>query len=121
MKVLLIEDEPRARRHMEKLLTTHFPDVEVAGSVGSVRESVEWLSSHSAPDLIFMDVELSDGSSFEIFNQIDVKAPVVMTTAYDQYAVQAFAVQAVDYLLKPIELPDLQRAIARVTSGSSMG
>ena len=117
MKVLLIEDEPRARRHMEKLLTTHFPDVEVAGSVGSVRESVEWLSSHSAPDLIFMDVELSDGSSFEIFNQIDVKAPVVMTTAYDQYAVQAFAVQAVDYLLKPIELPDLQRAIARVTSG----
>ncbi len=117
MKVLLIEDEPRARRHMEKLLTTHFPDVVVEGSVGSVRESVEWLSSHPSPDLIFMDVELSDGSSFEIFNQTDVEAPVVMTTAYDQYAVQAFAVRAVDYLLKPIELPDLQRAIARVTSG----
>ena len=117
MKVLLIEDEPRARRHMEKLLTTHFPDVVVEGSVGSVRESLEWLFSHPSPDLIFMDVELSDGSSFEIFNQTDVDAPVVMTTAYDQYAVQAFAVRAVDYLLKPIELPDLQRAIARVTSG----
>ena len=117
MKVLLIEDEPRARRHMEKMLTTHFPDVVVDGAVGSVRESVKWLSTHPAPDIIFMDVELSDGSSFEIFNQIDVEAPVVMTTAYDQYAVQAFAIRAVDYLLKPIELPDLQRAIARVTSG----
>ena len=117
MKVLLIEDEPRARRHMEKMLTAHFPEVTVEGAVGSVRESVEWLSSHPAPDLIFMDVELSDGSSFDIFTQMDVDAPVVMTTAYDQYAVQAFSVRAVDYLLKPIELPDLQRAIARVTSG----
>ncbi len=117
MKVLLIEDELRARRHMEKLLTTHFPEVEVAGAVGSVRDAVQWLSSHPAPELIFMDVELSDGSSFEIFKQTDVHSPVVMTTAYDQYAVQAFAVRAVDYLLKPIELPDLQRAIARVTSG----
>ena len=117
MKVLLIEDELRARRHMEKLLTTHFPEVEVAGAVGSVRDTVQWLASHPAPDLIFMDVELSDGSSFEIFKQTDVHSPVVMTTAYDQYAVQAFAVRAVDYLLKPIELPDLQRAIARVTSG----
>ena len=117
MKVLLIEDEPRARRNMEKMLTAHFPEVTVEGAVGSVRESVEWLSSHPAPDLIFMDVELSDGSSFDIFTQMDVDAPVVMTTAYDQYAVQAFSVRAVDYLLKPIELPDLQRAIARVTSG----
>ena len=120
MKVLLIEDEPRARRHMEKLLTTHFPDVVVEGSVGSVRESLEWLFSHPSPDLIFMDVELSDGSSFEIFNQTDVDAPVVMTTAYDQYAVQAFEINAVDYLLKPIGLAELQRAISRVESGQAV-
>ena len=88
-------------------------------TVGSVQESVEWLRSNPAPDLIFMDVELSDGTSFEIFNQVEVKAAVVMTTAYDQYAVHAFEVHAVDYLLKPIEVKDLQRAIARVAAGEN--
>ena len=120
MKALIIEDEPRARAHMQKLLSDNFPAMEVVGAIGSVKESVEWLRSNPAPDVIFMDVELSDGSSFDIFSQMDVPSPVIMTTAYDQYAVQAFQVNAIDYLLKPIELSDLQRAIARVASGEAV-
>jgi DNA-binding LytR/AlgR family response regulator len=120
MKALIIEDELRAREHMTNLLKTHFPSVEVVGAVGSVKDSLDWLGSNEAPDVIFMDVELSDGSSFDIFTQTDVPAPVVMTTAYDQYAVHAFEVNAVDYLLKPINLADLQRAIGRVASGEAV-
>ena len=120
MKALIIEDEFRAREHMIHLLSDNFPSLEVVGAVGSVRDSIAWLDTHEAPDVIFMDVELSDGSSFDIFTQRDVPSPVVMTTAYDQYAVQAFEVNAVDYLLKPIQLTDLQRAIARVTSGEAV-
>lgn len=120
MKTLIIEDELRAREHMIHLLLDNFPSVEVVGAVGSIKDSIAWLGAHEAPDVIFMDVELSDGSSFDIFTQIDVPSPVVMTTAYDQYAVQAFEVNALDYLLKPINLKDLQRAIARITSGEAI-
>ena len=119
MKALIIEDELRARKHMITLLEQNFPQVEVVGAVGSVKESVQWLSTNDAPDVIFMDVELSDGRSFEIFTQIELPCPVIMTTAYDQYAVQAFEVNAVDYLLKPIGLPELRRAISRVESGQA--
>jgi len=117
MKAFIIEDEIRARELMIHLLAEHFPQVEVVGSAGSVTESLAWLGSHPAPDVIFMDVELSDGSSFDIFTRMDVPSPVIMTTAYDQYAVHAFEVNAVDYLLKPIGLPELKRAISRVASG----
>ena len=120
MKALIIEDELRAREHMTHLLTTNFPSVEVVGAVGSVKDSLAWLGSHPAPDVIFMDVELSDGTSFDIFTQTDVPSPVIMTTAYDQYAVHAFEVNAVDYLLKPINLADLRRAIARVEAGEAV-
>ena len=120
MKALIIEDELRAREHMTHLLATNFPSVEVVGAVGSVKDSLAWLGSHPAPDVIFMDVELSDGTSFDIFTQTDVPSPVIMTTAYDQYAVHAFEVNAVDYLLKPINLADLRRAIARVEAGEAM-
>ena len=119
MKALIIEDELRARKHMITLLEQNFPQVEVVGAVGSVKESVQWLSTNDAPDVIFMDVELSDGRSFEIFTQIELPCPVIMTTAYDQYAVQAFEVNAVDYLLKPIGLTELRRAISRVESGQA--
>ncbi|MBR1782511.1 MAG: response regulator transcription factor [Bacteroidales bacterium] len=117
MKALVIEDELLAREHMVKLLQDNFPDVEVVGAVGSIKDAVAWIAEQPAPDVIFMDVELSDGTSFDIFTKVDVPCPVVMTTAYDQYAVQAFEVNAVDYLLKPIGLPELRRAISRVTSG----
>ncbi len=120
MKVLIIEDELRARKHMASLLTTHFPQMEIVGETASVKDSVRWLSTHPAPDVIFMDVELSDGSSFDIFTRLDVPSPVIMTTAYDQYAIQAFGVNAVDYLLKPIGLEDLRRAVSRVVSGEAV-
>ena len=120
MKALIIEDEPRARAHMQKLLSDNFPAVEVVGAIGSVKDSLEWLRTHPAPEVIFMDVELSDGNSFEIFSQTEIPCPVIMTTAYDQYAVHAFEVNAVDYLLKPIEVADLKRAIQRVASGEAV-
>ena len=117
MKALIIEDEVRAREHLANLLVSHFPQMEVVGAIGSVKEAVEWISSNPAPDVIFMDVELTDGTSFDIFTQVDIPSPVVMTTAYDQYAVHAFEVNAVDYLLKPFGLPELQRASSRLASG----
>ncbi len=119
MKALIIEDEPLARGHMIKLLTEQFPETEVVGAVGSVTSAVQWLQANPAPDVIFMDVELSDGISFEIFSQVEVSSPVIMTTAYDQYAVKAFEVHAIDYLLKPIEVAELRRAMGRIASGET--
>ncbi len=119
MKALILEDELRAREHMKKLIEEHFPSLEVVGSAGSVTEAVQWLMSNPDPDVIFMDVELSDGLSFDIFTKVEINSPVIVTTAYDQYAVQAFEVNAVDYLLKPIELKDMQRAVARIASGEA--
>ena len=119
MKALILEDELRAREHMKKLIEEHFPSLEVVGSAGSVTEAVQWLMTNPDPDVIFMDVELSDGLSFDIFSKVEINSPVIVTTAYDQYAVQAFEVNAVDYLLKPIELKDMQRAVARIASGEA--
>ena len=114
MKVLIIEDELMARNNLKKLLATHFPDIEVVGECGSVQASVALLSNpaHTA-DTIFMDVELSDGACFEIFRQVPVKAHVVMTTAYDGYAIKAFEAGSIDYLLKPIDPLALNRAVER--------
>lgn len=119
MRALVIEDELLAREHMIKLLQDNFPEVEVVGAVGSIKDATARITEQPAPDVIFMDVELSDGSSFDIFTQVEIPCPVVMTTAYDQYAVQAFEVNAVDYLLKPIGLTELRRAISRVESGQA--
>lgn len=114
MKVLIIEDEMMARRNLERLLAANFPDMEIIGECGSVKESVEWLSGNpDGADLIFMDVELSDGDCFEIFRKVDVKASVVMTTAYDNYAVKAFEAGSIDYLMKPIDAAPLRRAVER--------
>ena len=119
MRALIIEDEARAREHMKNLLSQHFPAAQVVGAVGSVQDAVAWLMANPDPDVIFMDVELSDGISFDIFNKVEINSPVIITTAYDQYAIQAFEVNAVDYLLKPIEIKDLQRAMARIVSGEA--
>lgn len=115
LTAFIIEDEPRARKLLENLLSANFPDIEVLGSAPSVKGSVEWLSSNEA-DIIFMDVELQDGNSFQIFDQVDIKGNVIMTTAYDSYAVKAFEVNSLDYLLKPIETEDLRRAVSRAVS-----
>ena len=120
MKALIVEDEPRAQRVLENLLRTHFPDMEITGHTASVKETVAWLADHR-PDVIFMDVELSDGTCFDIFAQTPVQAQVIMTTAYDSYAVKAFEVNSVDYLLKPVEEEDLRRAVGRVAKRLAAG
>ncbi len=115
IQAFIIEDEPMARRSLENLLQTHFPYVSVIGWAGSVRDSLRYLAEHGdEPDVIFMDVELSDGSCFEIFRSATIKAEVIMTTAYDNYAVNAFKVRSLDYLLKPIEVEDMHRALSRI-------
>lgn len=112
MKVLIVEDEIPAQMQLERLLKTHFPDTEILAVLASVEKATDWLAVNT-PDLIFMDVELSDGQCFEIFKRVDVKAPVIITTAYDQFAIKAFKVNSVDYLLKPIESAEFVRAVEK--------
>lgn len=112
IRTLLIEDEPHARRELLRLLKEH-PEVEVVGTVESVEEGLEYLATRTAPDLIISDIQLGDGLSFEIFERHRVTCPVIFTTAYDQYALQAFKVHAVDYLLKPVDPSALASALER--------
>ena len=114
MKVLIVEDEIMAQRSLTRVLTQNFPDISIVGCTSSVKGTVEWLNSPSnSADVIFMDVELSDGICFEIFRQVEIKAKVIMTTAYDSYALKAFEAGSIDYLLKPIDPMSLKRAVAR--------
>lgn len=113
MQVLLVEDEPLAVKKLERLLGEVAFDVKVMGITGSIRATVEWLEANPAPDLIFLDIELSDGQSFEIFQRTRVKSPVIFVTSYDEFALQAFKVNSVDYLLKPVQKEDLANAIAK--------
>lgn len=112
MKVLIIEDEELAQEELERLLMKRFPAIEIVGKFTMVRESVDWLARHTA-DLIFLDINLADGNGFEIFEQIDIRVPVIFTTAYDQYAVQAFKVNGIGYLLKPIVESELVAAVEK--------
>lgn len=114
MKVLIVEDEIMAQKSLMRVLAQNFPDMEVIGTTSSVKGTLEWLSEpdHN-PDVIFMDVELADGVCFDIFRQADIKAKVIMTTAYDSYALKAFEAGSIDYLLKPVDASALKRAVAR--------
>lgn len=114
MNILIVEDEMMARKSLAGSIGRLYPDAVITGETGSVSETLAWLKdpSHHA-DIIFMDVELSDGNCFEIFKRADIKAQVIMTTAYDSYAVKAFEVESIDYLLKPVEPEALQRAVDR--------
>lgn len=111
MNILIIEDEEAASQRLHKLIATLLPQANIYPPIVSIALAVFWLQSNAAPHLIFMDVHLSDGQSFEIFKQIKVASPIIFTTAYDQYALQAFKVNSIDYLLKPIKKEDLKRAI----------
>jgi len=113
MKVVIIEDERLAAEKLESLLKQVNAEIEVVGKLESVEESANWLASNPKPDLIFMDIQLDDGISFEIFDAVKVEAPVIFTTAFDQYAIRAFKVNSVDYLLKPIDLNALETAIEK--------
>ncbi|HOY05929.1 MAG TPA: LytTR family DNA-binding domain-containing protein [Saprospiraceae bacterium] len=113
MHTFLIEDEPLAVKKLIRLLQEVDPAMEILGTAGSIRAAVEWLENNPAPDLIFLDIELSDGQSFEIFQRTEVKSPVIFVTSYDEYALQAFKVNSVDYLLKPVQREDLSRALTK--------
>lgn len=114
MKVLIVEDEIMAQKGLIRSLTQNFNDIEIVGTTNSVKSTVSWLKDpQNSADIIFMDVELSDGVCFDIFRQHDIKAKVIMTTAYDSYAIKAFEAGSIDYLLKPIDISALKRAVAR--------
>lgn len=114
MKVLIVEDEIMAQKSLIRVLAQHFPDMSVVATTTSVTGTVAYLKDPAnSVDIIFMDVELSDGVCFEIFRQVEVKAKVIMTTAYDSYALKAFEAGSVDYLLKPVDSAALKRAVAR--------
>lgn len=114
MNVLIVEDELMAQKSLMRVLTQNFPDMNIVGTTTSVNGTVAWLNTPgNHADVIFMDVELSDGVCFEIFRQTEVKAKVIMTTAYDSYALKAFEAGSIDYLLKPVDATALKRAVAR--------
>ncbi len=113
MKVLLVEDETIAYEYVSKLIRKVDPKIEILAVTESILQTVKWLQTHPSPDLILMDIHLSDGSAFAIFDLIAVETPIIFATAYDEYALHAFKVNSIDYLLKPIQEEDLRRAIEK--------
>ncbi len=111
MHVLIIEDEPRAANQLQNMLRTCSFEYQLLDIIDTVEDAVLWFQKHTAPNLVFMDIQLADGLSFEIFQKIDVEVPIIFTTAFDHYAIQAFKVNSVDYLLKPIQQDELNKAL----------
>jgi two-component system response regulator LytT len=112
LTVIIIEDERIAAVNLEKLIKKLEPGARIMATLSSVKQATEWLTSNHA-DLIFMDIELGDGQSFKIFENVSVNSPVIFTTAYDQYAIKAFKANGIDYLLKPIDEAELKAAISK--------
>jgi DNA-binding LytR/AlgR family response regulator len=115
-KALIIEDEKPAAEHLQRLINQVDIKIDIITIISSVDEALLWFDNNPLPDLIFLDVQLSDGLSFEIFNHINITCPVIFTTAYEEYALKAFKVNSIDYLLKPIGIDDLKSAINKFTS-----
>lgn len=113
MRILIVEDEPAAVKRLRKLLAGIDSTIEVVGDAPSIVSAVEWFAHNPAPDLALFDVQLADGDSFEVFKRVEVPCPVVFTTAYDAHALQAFKVNAIDYLLKPVNADELKVAVER--------
>ncbi|MFD3003707.1 LytR/AlgR family response regulator transcription factor [Pontibacter toksunensis] len=116
MNVVIIEDEKLAADALADIVAKLRPDTKILSSPGSIMEAVKWLELNQESDLIFCDIHLSDGNSFEIFRKVDVKCPVIFTTAYNQYAIEAFKVNSIDYLLKPIMAEDVAKALKKYES-----
>ncbi len=116
MKVLIVEDEPQAASRLKTLINKVDASIEVLGVVDSVKSAVKWFESNEAPQLVFMDIQLADGLSFEIFEKVQVKSPIIFATAYDEYALKAFKVNSIDYLLKPIDEESLKKALDKYKS-----
>ncbi|MEL7425246.1 MAG: LytTR family DNA-binding domain-containing protein [Bacteroidota bacterium] len=115
MKIVIIEDEFHAVQYLSGMLTDLIPDLQILTSIDTVEDAVEWFQNNPAPDLVFMDIQLADGLSFDIFRHIELTAPVIFTTAFDQYTLRAFKLNSIDYLLKPVEKEELEAALAKYT------
>lgn len=113
MRYLIIEDEPLAQEELVRMLKALDPNFMLLASIDSVKQSIEWFNNNEQPDIVFMDIHLSDNICFEIFNKVEITAPVIFTTAYDQYAIEAFKTNGIAYLLKPIEEEELIAALKK--------
>jgi DNA-binding LytR/AlgR family response regulator len=113
MNILIIEDEPQTARILKEIIEKIEPGARIGGITESIMRSVEYLSAHQ-PDLIFMDIQLADGLSFEIFSRVEVKCPVIFCTAYDQYTMQAFKSNGIEYILKPVKEEDIRAAFEKI-------
>jgi len=113
MRILIVEDEPQAADRLESLIREIRPGVELVGKLDSVKQSVQWINENPPADLVLMDIQLADGLSFAIFEQVEVKSPVIFTTAYNEYALKAFKVNSIDYILKPVDKDELAAAVRK--------
>lgn len=113
MRVVIIEDETAAAQNLSAILRKVLPDAEIVATIDTVVDSVDYFRSAPQLDLVFMDIHLADGASFRIFDSVDITIPIIFTTAYDQYAIEAFKVNSIDYLLKPINEADVVRAVEK--------
>lgn len=116
MRVLIVEDENLAARRLIKLILEKMPEASIEGNLDTITSAVEWLKANAEPDLIFLDIQLADGISFEIFDRVKVKSPIIFCTAYDQYAIKAFKLNSIDYLLKPVDPEELSNALNKFQS-----
>lgn len=113
MRILIVEDETAAYENLVDIVTGIDPSIQIEGNTESISQTINWLNTNPLPDLIFMDIHLSDGSAFSIFDSINLETPIIFTTAYDEYAIQAFKVNSIDYLLKPIKVGELKCALEK--------
>lgn len=120
MTAYIIEDEPMARSNLERLIHSEYPEIDVVGTAETVEEATKWLKTHQ-PQIVFMDIQLADGSCFDIFEETELRCPFIITTAYDQFALQAFEAGGIDYLLKPVSVESLKRAVSRCLQRSGAG
>lgn len=116
MRVVIIEDEKPNATRLKHIIAEISPEIAVVAVLDTIAESVDWFKQHTHPDVVLMDIRLADGLSFDIFSRTTLQCPVIFTTAYDEYAIRAFKVNSIDYLLKPIEKDDLQQALERVST-----
>lgn len=121
MNILIIEDEPEAASRLSKILHELRPNITIAATLDSVTSAVKWFKANTPPDLAFMDIQLADGLSFEIFEQVDVKSPVIFTTAYNEYALKAFKVNSIDYILKPLDKDEVSAAFKKYEGLTGIG
>lgn len=116
MKVIIIEDEAPAARRLQKMIGEIDPSIEAVAVLESVKDSIDWLSKNDMPDVIFSDIQLADGKSFDVYSSVEIDCPIIFTTAYDEFAIKAFDYNGIAYLLKPFSSSDLEKAISKIQS-----